>query len=141
MQIICLLSNSRRLYVFIFHFFFQVIIQRAPFEQHTKKAVFGTVRTEAYRRYILAVYTAGITGTGHFGKVGTTSIPVPDTSVSSVRHPYRYREYRYPTEHTHPWKVPSTCTKKKKKKIFFKIRETCENFMKTRSRSAKICEI
>ena len=61
-----------------------MIIQRAPFEQHTKKAVFGTVRTEAYRRYILAVYTAGITGTGHFGKVGTTSIPVPDTSVSSV---------------------------------------------------------
>ena len=35
------------------------------------------------------------TGTGHFGNVGTTSIPVPDTSVSSVRHPYRYR-----TEHT-----------------------------------------
>ena len=29
-----------------------------------------------------------------------TSIPVPDTSVRSVRHPYRYREYRYRTEHT-----------------------------------------
>ena len=26
------------------------------------------------------------TGTGSFGKFGTTSIPVPDTSVSSVRH-------------------------------------------------------
>ena len=26
------------------------------------------------------------TGTGHFGKFGKTSIPVPDTSVSSVRH-------------------------------------------------------
>ena len=26
------------------------------------------------------------TGTRHFGKFGTTSIPVPDTSVSSVRH-------------------------------------------------------
>ena len=31
---------------------------------------------------------------------GTTSIPVPDTSVSSVRHPYRYREHRYRIEHT-----------------------------------------
>ena len=49
------------------------------------------------------------TGTGHFGnfgtsthlgKFGTTSIPVPDTSVSSVRRPYRYQEYRYRTEHT-----------------------------------------
>ena len=36
-------------------------------------------------------HTAGITGTGHFGKFGTASIPVPDTSVSSVRHQYRYR--------------------------------------------------
>ena len=27
---------------------------------------------------------------GHFGKFGTTSISVPDTSVSSVRHPYRH---------------------------------------------------
>ena len=34
-------------------------------------------------------------GTGHFGKFGTTSIPVPDTSVSSVRHQYRYRTLRY----------------------------------------------
>ena len=40
------------------------------------------------------------TVTGHFGKFGTTSIPVPDTSVSSVQHPYRYRAYRYRTEHT-----------------------------------------
>ena len=30
-------------------------------------------------------HTAGITGTGHFGKFGT-SIPAPDTSVRSVRH-------------------------------------------------------
>ena len=29
--------------------------------------------------------------TGHFGKCGTTPIPVPDTSVSSVQHQYRYR--------------------------------------------------
>ena len=40
-----------------------------------------------------------ITGTGHFGKFGT-SIPVPDPSVTSLRHPYRYRAYRYRTEHT-----------------------------------------
>ena len=31
-----------------------------------------------------------LTGTGHFGKFGTTSIPVPDTPESSV-HQYRYR--------------------------------------------------
>ena len=39
-------------------------------------------------------HTAGITGTGHFGKFGTTSIPVPDISVSSVRHSYRYQTIR-----------------------------------------------
>ena len=33
------------------------------------------------------------TGTGHFGKFGTTSIPVPDTSVISG-HQYRYRTLR-----------------------------------------------
>ena len=48
--------------------------------------------------------TAGIgtyfhTGTGHFCNYGTTSIPVPDTSVTSVRHAYRYWAYRYRTEH------------------------------------------
>ena len=58
----------------------------------------GCVRYGTYRG-IPAVYTAGITSTGHFGKFGTTSIPVPETSISSV-HPYRYREYRYRTEHT-----------------------------------------
>ena len=47
-----------------------------PFEQHTKKSVFGTVRTEAYLRYIPPV------------------LPVPNTSVSSVRHQYRYRTLR-----------------------------------------------
>ena len=40
------------------------------------------------------------TGTGHFGKFGTKSIPLPDTSVCSVRHTYRYRAYRYRTKHT-----------------------------------------
>ena len=34
------------------------------------------------------------TGTGYFGNFGTTSIPVPDTSVSSVRDQYRYRTLR-----------------------------------------------
>ena len=52
------------------------------------------------------------TGTGHVGNFGTASIPVivtksipvPDTSVSSVRYPYRYREYRYRVQYrTHPW--------------------------------------
>ena len=80
-------------------------------KQHFK-GVFGTVRTEAYRRYIppvLPVPDTSVssvrhqyryrtlryvrydinTGTGHFGKFGTTSIPVPDTSLSSVRHRYR----------------------------------------------------
>ena len=57
-----------------------------------------------------AVYTAGTagiciqvcagtgtdfrTGTGRFGKFGTTSILVPETSVSSVRHQYRDRKIR-----------------------------------------------
>ena len=46
-------------------------------------------RTPRYVRY-------GVnTGTGNFGKFGTTSIPVPETSVSSVRHRYRYRRCRY----------------------------------------------
>ena len=35
------------------------------------------------------------TGTGHFGNFGTTSMPVPDTSVSSVQHQERYRTLRY----------------------------------------------
>ena len=33
------------------------------------------------------------TGTGHFGKFGTISIPVPDTSVSAEQHQYRYRHF------------------------------------------------
>ena len=64
-------------------------------------------------RYI-AIYTAGTagicievragtgtgtgadirTGTGRFGKFGTTSIPVPETSVSSVRYQYRRQKIR-----------------------------------------------
>ena len=53
----------------------------------------GCVRYGTYRG-VPAVYTAGITGTGHFGKFGTASIPVPETSVSSVRHQYRYQKLR-----------------------------------------------
>ena len=109
------------------------------------QGVFGTVRTEAYRRYLPPVLPVPdssassvrhqyryrtlryvrydintgtghfrkfdiiripcrryryrlYTGTGHFGKFGTTSITVPDTSVSSVRHKHRYqilRQVRY----------------------------------------------
>ena len=47
----------------------------------------GCVRYGTYRG-IPPVYTAGTTGTGHFGNFGTTSIPAPDTSVSSIRHQY-----------------------------------------------------
>ena len=54
----------------------------------------GCVRPGTYRG-TPPVYTAGITGTGHFGNFGTTSIPVPDTSVSSVRCQYRYQTPRY----------------------------------------------
>ena len=53
----------------------------------------GRVRYGTYRA-IPPIYTAGITGTGHFGNFGT-SIPVPDTSVTSVRHQYRYLRYRH----------------------------------------------
>ena len=34
------------------------------------------------------------TGTGHFGKFGTTAIPRPDTSVISAQHQYRYKTLR-----------------------------------------------
>ena len=96
-QNICLFSSSRRLSVFIFHFF-QLIIQRVHFEQHTN-GVFGTVRNEAYRRYyryrtIRYVRYDINTGTGQFGKFGTASIPAPNTLVSSVRHQCRYRTLR-----------------------------------------------
>ena len=39
-------------------------------------------------------------GTGHFGVFGSTSIPVPDTSVSMVQHQDRYRTHqvRYDTK-------------------------------------------
>ena len=59
----------------------------------------GCVRHGTYRG-IPQVYTAGITGTGQFSKFGKTSTPVPDASVSSVRHQYRYptlRQVRYDT--------------------------------------------
>ena len=44
-------------------------------------------------RYV-SRHTAGISGTGQLGKFGTTSIPVPHNSVSSVRHQYRCRTLR-----------------------------------------------
>ena len=39
------------------------------------------------------------TGTGRLGMFDTTSTPAPETLISSVRHPYRYRECRYRIEH------------------------------------------
>ena len=56
-------------------FYFSLLSVDNPkdtFEQHTKKGVFCTVRTEAYRRYLPPVF------------------PVPDTSVTSIQHQYRY---------------------------------------------------
>ena len=76
MRIICRLLGSRRLR-FYCSLFFSADIQRVPFELHTKKGVFGTVRTEAYRPCV------------------PPALPAPDTSVSSVRHQYRYRTLRY----------------------------------------------
>ena len=53
------------------------------------------------------------TGTEHLGIFGTTSIPVPNTSVSSVRHKYWYRKLRWarydiPTGTENSGTVPST---------------------------------
>ena len=64
------------------------------------KGVFGTVRIEAYRRYLppaLPVPDTSVRSVRHqhhFGKFRTTSIPAPDTSVSSVRQQYRYQMLR-----------------------------------------------
>ena len=56
--------------------FFPVDNTKVHFEQHTKKGVFGTVHTEAYHRYMRPV------------------LSVSDTSVTSVRHQYRYLTLR-----------------------------------------------
>ena len=114
MQIICLFSSSRRLSVSVFYFFFQSIIPRVPFKQHNTKNYLAKQVPPWNAEYnMLCTYTAGIhtqvyrymyqydinTGTGHFGKFVTTSIPIPDTSVTSVRYP------RYPYR-THPCNTP-----------------------------------
>ena len=83
---------------------------RCPQEAHDiSKGTFGTVRPAAYRRYYRyqtlhqAQYDIN-TGTRHFVKFGTTwilaspvpvvtSISVPDTSVSSVRHQYHFGKF------------------------------------------------
>ena len=106
LQIICLLSSSRRLPVFFFTFFFS---------WYFKVYLLNSIQTRGCSVRYAPSHTAGITGTWHFGKIGTTSIPVPDTSVSSVRfgkigmtsiryrtlrpvrsvrHQYRYRTLR-----------------------------------------------
>ena len=53
----------------------------------------GCVLKGTYRG-VPPVYIAGITGTGHFDKLGTASKPIPATSVSSARHQYRCRKLR-----------------------------------------------
>ena len=55
------------------------------------QSVRGNYKTQECVRYgtyrgVPPVYTAGITGTENCGKFGTLSIPVPATSVSSVRN-------------------------------------------------------
>ena len=123
MQIICLFSSSSR-FRFYLLLFFLLIIERVSFEQHTKNYLSGYRREipDMLRTCTVVIYVPKSvpvpdrcryrcrydinTGTGHFGKFGTTStIPVPDTSVSSVRHYCRYRtlsvssvyQYRYRT--------------------------------------------
>ena len=84
---------------FIFNLFLECDTQRVPFERHTKERVFGTLRTEVYRRYATPVLpVADIrqvrydikTATGYFDRFATTSIPVLDTSGSSARLRYPY---------------------------------------------------
>ena len=74
---------------FLLSIFFQLV--------DNPKGTFWTAYKRCVRhgtyRGIPPVSTAGITGTGRFGNFGT-SIPVPDTSVSSVRYQYRYRTLR-----------------------------------------------
>ena len=67
--------------------FFQSYLNRTP---NTASSTYqGCVRCGTYRG-VRAVFIVGITGTGHGGKCGTTSIPVPpETSVSSVRRQCR----------------------------------------------------
>ena len=52
----------------------------------------GCVRCGTYQG-VPAVNTAGTTGTGHCRKFGAASIPVPKTSVSSVRHQYHFGKF------------------------------------------------
>ena len=94
MEIIYLLSSSRRLSVFIFYFIFQFIIRRVPFAQQTKDYLisgYGREIPDMLCTYAAGICTQACTGAGT--GIGT-SIPVPDTSISSVRHQYRYRTLR-----------------------------------------------
>ena len=80
MQIICLLSRSRRQ-----RFVFILILVDNP-KGTFLNSIQGRVRSVRY----VPSHTAGITDTGHFGKF-STSVPVPDNSTTSVRRQYRYR--------------------------------------------------
>ena len=91
----CLLSRTKRLPPFIFDCLFQLIIQRVPFEHSAERGVLGPVHSVACRRYhrdqtLRYVRYHIKTGARNFGMFGTLSIPVPDTSVSSLRHQYWY---------------------------------------------------
>ena len=89
MKIICLLSSSRRLR-FYCSLLYSVDHPKVTFWTAYKE---GCVRYGTYRG-IPPIYTTGNIGIGHFGKFSTTSIPVRETSVSSVRRQYRNRTLR-----------------------------------------------
>ena len=80
--------------------------------RHRKFQQFGTTLDKYPCRRYRYIFR---TDAGHISKFGTTPLPVPgtwvrsvrrqyllvpDTTVSLVRHPHRYREYLYRTEHT-----------------------------------------
>ena len=64
---------------------------KSTYNQFQQSEVGTTVTDRVSSVHIPPVYTTSITGRGHFVMLGTTSIPVPDTSVSSVRHQNRSR--------------------------------------------------
>ena len=81
---ICL-SRSTRL-----PFFFRLF-----FSGYSQGYFLNSIQREVCSVRYVPKHTAGMTGTRHSGKFGTTLIPVPDTSVNSARHQYRYRTHRY----------------------------------------------
>ena len=64
-----------------FFHFFKLIIRRVPFGRHTKKGVFGTVRTESYGRYMQSVLVL-------FYPAYHCTIAAGRNSIPSTRHVY-----------------------------------------------------